>query len=487
MFTGSPQAQFVLVIWPVVVCFLFMQLPKQRAVIVSFLIAWLFLPHRTYFVFLGLPDYERISATCYSIFLATMIFDSQRLQSFKLGWLDIPMLVWCFCPLPSSLVNGLGLYDGVSQTLSQVVTWGFPYYLGRIYLNDLAGLRQMAITMFTGGLIYAPLCILETLISPQLHRIVYGYHPRADFSQNIRYGGYRPTVFMEHGLEVGVWMLAACMIGVWLWQAGVLKQFWKVPMIIIIPGLIVTFIMVKSTGAWGLFAIGLMVMFSAKWLRSGLLLWLLLGLIVFYLYMGVTGGFHGDDIVDFISQVINSDRAQSLEFRFDNEELLGDRAREQMVWGWGGWGRNRVREYNWAGELEDITVTDSLWIIAFGDRGVIGLFGLFGSFLFPVLLFCGFRYKPQTWFHPKVAPAAVLSVVLALYLFDCLLNAMVNPIYTLVCGGLVGLLLRPPESLSSKRKSVPRASSMPRRQRQTIAATKFQASTVNNLHPKFKR
>jgi hypothetical protein len=452
MSIGSPQAQLVLVIWPLIVCFLFIRYSQQRAVIISFLIAWLFLPHRTSFIFQGLPDYERISATCYSIFIATLIFDSKRFQSFKFGWLDIPMLVWCLCPFPSSLVNGLGAYDGIAQTLNQVVAWGFPYYLGRIYLNNLAGLRQMAIAMFTGGLIYIPLCLLEVRISPQLHNMAYGYHPRADFAQNIRYGGYRPTVFMEHGLEVGVWMLAASMIGVWLWQSGVLKRVWNIPMTVILPVLVATFVLVKSTGAWGLFAIGIMILFSAKWLRSGILLWLLLGGIVIYLILGVSGTFDGDGVVSFISETINPERAQSLGFRFNNEEILGEKAREQFLLGWGGWGRNRVFEYNRMGELEDITVTDSLWIIVFGNRGIIGLFGLIGTFLFPVILYCGVRYKPQTWFHPKIAPGAVLSVVLALYLFDCLLNAMMNPIYTFACGGLTGLLLNPPESLTNRRK-----------------------------------
>ncbi len=485
MFTGSPQAQFVLIIWPLVVCFLFIRYPKQRAVIVSFLIAWLFLPHRTYFIFLGLPDYERISATCYSIFLATFIFDSQRFQTFRFGWLDIPMLVWCFSPFPSSIVNGLGAYDGVSQTLTQVVTWGFPYYLGRIYLNDLAALRQMAMAIFSGGLIYIPLCLLETQISPQLHRWVYGYHPRADFSQNIRYGGYRPTVFMEHGLEVGVWMLAASLIGVWLWQAGVLKRFWGVPMTLILPVLVVTFIMVKSTGAWGLFALGLMILFSAKWLRSGFLLWSLLGIILFYLGTGVTGTFHGDGVVTMVSETLNPERAQSLEFRFDNEELLGERAREKMLWGWGGWGRNRVKEYGRSGELEDLTVTDSLWIIAFGNRGAIGLFCLYGTFLLPVVIFCGVRYKPHTWFHPKVAPGAVLSVVLALFLFDCLLNAMMNPIYTVACGGLTGLLLKPPETQKIKRKSVARSPSLGQ-PTHNLPRPKSQSSTLSSHSSKFR-
>src|SRR5438128_3480108 len=32
---------------------------------------------------------------------------------------------------------------------------------------------------------------------------------RSDFSQTKRWGGYRPVVFLDHGLAVGMWMLLA--------------------------------------------------------------------------------------------------------------------------------------------------------------------------------------------------------------------------------------------------------------------------------------
>jgi hypothetical protein len=42
--------------------------------------------------------------------------------------------------------------------------------------------------------------------------------------QTMRFGGWRPTVFMEHGLMVGMWMSMAAMIGLWLWWTGTLKR-----------------------------------------------------------------------------------------------------------------------------------------------------------------------------------------------------------------------------------------------------------------------
>lgn len=429
--------------WIPFVIYLFLRFPSHRAVIISFIVAWLFLPEAKY-EFSGIPDYSKMSATGYGILLATTIFDFERFRSFCPSWIDIPMLIWCLCPIASSLTNGLGLYDGFSSALSQTVTWGVPYFLGRIYLNNLIGLRQFAIGIFLGGLVYVPLCLYEIRMSPQLHRIVYGFFPHS-FAQTIRYGGYRPQVFMEHGLMVGVWMMTATLIGIWLWQAGIIKQIFGVPIKTLLIILGITFILSKSTGAYLLLALGLTILFTAKYLRTAFPLMLLIVTIVVYLQMGITGNFTQErqaQVVSFVSETINPDRAESLEFRFDNEHLLGEKARQRIVFGWGGWGRNRVYEENWRGELVDISVTDSLWIIAFGTNGIVGVASLFGTFLIPVFSFFWFRYPASTWFNPKVAPAAVLSVVLALYMLDCLLNAMINPIFALTCGGISGLVLK---------------------------------------------
>ena len=246
----SPQAQILMLLWLPIVVFLFLRFSPRKAVIISFLVAWLFLPQKAGFIFSGIPDYTRISATSYSIFFLTLFFDSQRLTRFKLTWLDLPMLILCICPFFSSISNGLGAYDGLSQTLSQIVSYGLPYFIGRLYFSDLVGLRQLAISIFISGLIYLPLCLYEIRMSPQLHRIVYGYFAHS-FAQTMRYGGFRPTVFMLHGLEVGMWMMAVTLIGIWLWQAKVIKTVTGVPIQWLLVVLTITFVLIKSTGAYG--------------------------------------------------------------------------------------------------------------------------------------------------------------------------------------------------------------------------------------------
>jgi hypothetical protein len=259
-----------------------------------------------------------------------------------------------------------------------------------------------------------------------------------------------------------MWMMAALLVAIWLWQSGIIKNFRNVPMNLIVPGLFVTHLLVRSTGAYLYMFYGLIILLTAKWLRSSFPLLLLISALSFYLYLGATGNFTGDkadQIISVATDIAGEDRAQSLKFRFDNEELLVEKALERMTFGWGGWGRNRVYDYNWADELVDVSVTDSLWIIAYGLNGVVGLSGVFGSIFLPALVFI-FRYPANTWFKPQIAPAAVIAVIVVLYGLDCCLNYQYNPVFTLASGGIAGLCLTNPEPIRPL-KSVKRTRKVP--------------------------
>ncbi|WP_019505645.1 hypothetical protein [Pleurocapsa sp. PCC 7319] len=444
----TPQAQLVTIAWTPFVIYLFHRFSSQKAVVISFIGGALFLPQLVEFPLPLIPDYTTLSAACYSVLLATCLCDRQRLRLYKFGWLDLPMIVWCLCPFASSITNGLGIYDGLSASLGTLVIYGVPYFLGRIYLNNLTGMRQLVIGIFLGGLIYVPLCLLEVAISPQLHNIIYGYHGIEEFTQSIRYGGFRPNVFMEHGLSVGMWMMAATLIGIWLWQANIIKKtggfnyVFHIAWCVLV--LLITFLLVKSTGAYLYLLLGVVILFVAKWFRTAIPLLVLIVMISSYIFLGATGALTGersDRVVSIAGNIVGPNRAQSLEFRLDNEEVLGEKARQKMIFGWGGWDRNRVFEFNYQGELKDTTITDSLWILAFGINGSVGLIAIFSSSLLPALSFFWLGYPASSWFNPKVAPAAMLATITTLYMLDCTLNNQFNPVFTLASGGIAGLVL----------------------------------------------
>lgn len=451
----TPQAQLAtLAIMPIVL-YLFKRFPAQQAVVIGFVGTWCFLPERADFNLPIVPAYGKISATSYAILLATFLFESERLSQFKFGWLDIFILLVCFVPFASSVSNGLGLYDGLVQSLASTVKYGIPYFTGRLYLNDLKGMRYLAIGMLISGLIYIPLCLYEGRFYAEVHRMVYGYSGnKGGFLQALRAGGYRPTVFMRHGLSVGMWMMATPLIAIWLWQAGTIKKIKNIPMNVWVFLLLITHVLQKSTGAYGYMIYGLLTLFSAKIGRTALPLLILIGIISFYLYLGPSGNFSGeraDRVVQIAADIAGADRAQSLEFRFNNEEILVEKAQQRMILGWGGWGRNRVYDYDWKGDWVDISVTDSLWIIMYGTNGIVGLIGVFGYSLVPALSFV-FCYPAKTWFNPKVAPAAVIAVINVLYVLDCCLNDQFNPVFTLASGGIAGIVVKRPEKFDLPQK-----------------------------------
>jgi len=415
--------------WIPIVLHLFSTRKSQDAVLITFLCAWLFLPNAEYH-FSGLPEYNKISATCIGILGGAWLFDRKRFSVIPLSYLDMPILIWCLAPFFSSLTNGLGFYDGFSCSLNQTVAWGLPYLVGKLYFSDIKSLNKLVAAMVIGGLLYVPLCLIEIRFSPQLHNWVYGFHQH-DFGQTMRHGGYRPMVFMEHGLMLGMWMISAAFAATWSIISGSCPTWLKHKSSLCLMTLLVTMILVKSTGALILYILGLIILIFLLWFRTKLPLYLLIILTLIYVGARSQGVWSGESLVYWAEKTINHERAQSLAFRLENEELIVRRARLRPWFGWADWGRWRV--FN--DEGEDITISDSLWVIVIGRNGIVGLSAMLAVFLMPCFrLF--WSKSSQELTGRDWGGAAVLSVLLVLYAIDCLFNAMINPFFAL-CAGAV--------------------------------------------------
>jgi hypothetical protein len=439
---GNVLVPVALVGWIPFVSWLFSRIHPRQAAAMAFALAWMFLPVAS-IPFKGLPDFTKVTATCSGILLASWIYDRERLLNFRLRAVDIPMLLWCTCPFLSSIFNGLGAYDGVSESMYQSFTWGLPYFVARIYFADLEGLNTLATVVFLGGLVYIPFCFVEMIMSPQLHRWTYGFHQHS-ILQSMRAGGFRPMVYMEHGLMVAMWMVSATMLGIWLYRAKILpdsidvpfgEYVRKIPFWLLLAGLFVTAALMKSSGAFILLLVGLSALFISTKTRTVFLVWLLLAIPPAYMVSRSTGWWNGENLSGFIAEKFSAERAQSLQFRFDNETLLIGKAMAGTFFGWGGWNRSRVFDE----DGRDLTVTDGLWIITLGTKGIYGLILLTMVIVQPVLMLL-YRSTPGQWAGREYGAISVMSVLLALYMIDNLLNGMVNPIFMLFNGGICGLL-----------------------------------------------
>jgi hypothetical protein len=425
--------------WIPICMALFTVLPARRAAMVCFLGGWLLLPVASYDLPM-LPAYTKISAASFGALLGVLVFDPNAFRNLRFSLLDAPMLAWCIAPFFSSITNGLGPYDGVAESLTQTIRWGIPYLIGRMYFDSPAALRELAIGVFIAGLLYMPLCLWEIRMSPQLHRQLYGYAPHA-FSMSIRFGGYRPTVFTQHGLALGMFMTAASLSGIWLWLTGAVRSIHRVPMWMLVPPLLATTFLGKSFGALVLLIGGVGALLSVKWLRLPVAIAAVALAPPAYMGARSVGGWDGQFLVQFAGAV-DATRAQSIDFRLHHEDLLIDKALRQPVFGWGGWGRSRVYD----DQGRDISITDGMWVLALGMNGVFGLAALSAAMILPVIVLWR-RMDPHQWGRPLGAGVAIFAILVSLYFADCLFNAMLNPLYPLAAGGLTALAaMRVPRS-----------------------------------------
>ena len=120
------------------------------------------------------------------------------------------------CPSLSALANGVPLAAGLAQSRYLVLAWGVPYLMGRLYLGDNESLRRLGLALVLAGLVYVPLGLLEFVVGPFLYGLVYGAHPY-QIEGAVRFVGYRPLIFLEHGNQLGIWIASAALAAVWLW------------------------------------------------------------------------------------------------------------------------------------------------------------------------------------------------------------------------------------------------------------------------------
>ncbi len=427
----------VMIGWIPVVILLFMSQPYRRAVLYAYLAAWLFLPPRMVYFLPGLPDYTKMSATTMGVLLATAIFDMDRLVRFRPRWFDLPMALWCIAPMFSSITNGLGAYDGASESFALVISWGAPYLVGRLYFNSFEGVREVAMAILIGGLIYVPLCLFEAKMSPQLHNWVYGYHQH-NWLDTMRMGGWRPTVFMQHGLAVGLWMVMATTLGIWLATSRCLRSIAGVPPWLYMTLLVVTTLFCRSMIALGLMllVLGILAMLRYPYTQWRPIVLIAIVIAPFYMFVRTTDIVPKEDILAPIRMLAGPERTYSIKTRLNSEGPMTQHAMAKPMFGHGGHGRFMPKIKG--GLVNDMwVIPDAMWTIKFAKHGLYGLFTMTAALLLPIFLLWR-NLPPSLWTDPRYAYAAALAAVLLLFTYDCLLNAMENPVVLLASGALCG-------------------------------------------------
>ncbi len=427
---------------------------KRHAVVFSFVVGWLFLPS-TAFPIPGWPDYTKATAVGISVLLGISLFDFNRLVKFRPSIYDIPVVLLVLCGAISARANGDSLYTAGSEIVGASVLWLIPYFVGRLYFNDFEGMKVLGRGIVYGGLAYVPFLLFEIRMSPRLSEYVYGFGGRANFLENYGALGWKPLVFMNTSFETTMFMAISTLICVSFMLTRAQKHIFGFPMWCYVGGFFVMTIACKVWSGIILMMGGLSLMLFIRYFPWRIALLAFVMVVPCYVATRVSGLWNGMSAVELVSKV-STRRSESLLTRMENENLLIERAKMKPAFGWGGYGRSRIR--NERGE--DITRTDGLWIIIFGKNGFLGLMGFIGVLLLPLGLFM-LRYKPKMWRDPVMAGAIPMFLMVGLFAIDSIVNAILNPFYVLAVGGLV--MLRP------VRRRVPRSAEVVMAERQMDA------------------
>jgi hypothetical protein len=432
-------AYFALFSWPVVCIVLFVRLPVEKAAIWSMLAGYLLLPSAMTVDVPGMPPLDKFSIPSLVTILLCWMKGTKAppprrslVIYFLLGLFIVSPIFTTFTnnyelQVGNKSLPGFYLMDGVKYSLQNAIAIA-PFFIGMRFLStpDARALLLKAIP--TAALFYSIPMWIEIRLSPQFHRWVYGYHPHS-FVQQYRDGGFRPVVFLGHGLEVALFTSLAVVGAIICARAK--WQFFGRPASYVASYLAILLVFCKTLGA-GLYVIvaAPIALFTRPktWVRASLAILIVLCAYPLLRANDIIPVHHISDFADSISK----DRNASLNLRLTNEDSLLARANEKPFLGWGSWGRNRIYQ---AGTGEDLSVTDGLWIIQFGSLGWLGYLSLFGLFAASVWQARGAVRGPMTQDSIVVGG---LSLLLAVNALDLIPNSNLRPFTYLISGTIAG-------------------------------------------------
>lgn len=418
---------------PLVSLALFAAFKQRRAVVWTYLISFLFLPMAG-IAMPGNLSYDKVAAASLSVLAGLVLFGLPQVMSYRPMWPDLAALALTVAPACSSISNHLPINDTLVGLISNVLTWGIPYFAARVVIRTQEDVLALFSDCAVGGLIYIPFCLFEIKFSPRLHFDLYGFYQHS-LAQVTRFGGFRPMVFMQHGLSVGLWMCVAAFVAYGFWRLNVTRRISRMLPRTAFWLLAITAVLCRSMGALFLLlvAVGALEVYRRQaGLRNAVLL-TVIAATPLYVAARILGVMSGERIVS-AAMLVSSDRADSFEFRLKNEDALVGVAREKPLFGWRTWAftQEAIADAQ-PDDAPSKIVTDGLWILLYAQNGLFGICAFFAMMLGPPASAI-LRNR-----DPRARPNGLLAIgtlVVVMHVADCIPNAMLSPVYVLCAGGL---------------------------------------------------
>ena len=436
-------AYLALFSWPIVAFIAFRRFEVPLAVLFTLIFGFLFLPTQVEvdlpilpafnkdtipaftalaLIYLGFPKPLKAARTIALIpksFFARLCLVTLIVGTFLTVFTNQDPLVYGTTRLP-----GLRIYDGFSMILSLLSTL-IPFALAHKFFAHPDRQRLFLKFLLLAALIYSFLALYEVRMSPQLNNIIYGFFPH-NFLQHIRGNGFRPLVFLSHGLVLATFFTLAVLAAMGLTRLEANNQ--KTKMFLAGIWLLITLIMCKSLGAlWITLLLFLPVLFLS--VRMQLLVAAGFAIIIMAYPMLRSGGYIPVERINAYAESVNPQRAASLRVRFDNEAAFLEKVKERPVFGWGGYGRSRV----FTSYGTDTSIADGSWIITLGVGGWVRYLALFGLLCIPMLLLFFNRRNLNL-------ETSIIALMLTANVIDLIPNSSQTPLTWMLAGSLWGRL-----------------------------------------------
>ncbi|MFZ1469963.1 MAG: hypothetical protein WAT09_13450 [Paracoccaceae bacterium] len=435
-------AYAMLLVWPFVTWQLYRRMDPARALIWTILAGYLILPPLTKFDFPVVPDFDKDSipalmALGMSVFILrdrVGFVPSGTMGRFLVAFFILSPFVTVLSNADPILildgddVPGMKAYDSIAAMANHVI-YALPLFLGRRYLATPEAARALIAALVVAGLAYSVPMLIESRFSPQMNIWFYGFFQH-DFFQTIRQGGYRPVVFLPHGLWVAMFALISLVASTVVLRKGPAEM--RPKQLLVMLYLLFMLVICKSAGVmvYALVMLPLIVLAPRRWQ----VLFAALIAVVVMVYPLLRGAHLVplDAILDY-ARGLSPERAWSLQFRFENEEILLLRAEERPWFGWGGYARNFTHNPV-TGEI--LNIADGAWVIQIGTYGWLGYVAEFGLLCLPLwLLGREALVQRSAAFAPEVAG---LALIFAFNMLDLLPNGTLVPVSWLIAGALLG-------------------------------------------------
>ena len=445
-------ASLMLLLWPLVSLVLFRRLPLERAILWCILAGYMILPPVAEFDLPLVPDMDKFTIPSIMAFVLCVGLLRKKVPLLPRHPLaKVLTLLFVLAVIPTVMTNGdpvifevladadpivfitdmlpgLRWRDLGSVMINQVIIL-MPFLLARRYLSSPEGQKELLLAFCIAGLAYSIPSLFEIRFSPQINTTIYGFFQH-DFSQTMRQGGFRPIVFMPHSLWLALFMFSAVLATVALARVAQARDrvrlsfaavylFWGVGAVqeFCLAGL---WLELCAAGGTGLTALA----------NSGRHRF---GLDRNHLPDAAHLGLIPTEAILAQAEAISAERAQSLGYRFDNEAMMLGRAAEKPWFGWGGWGRNLVRELETGAIL---SIPDGHWILVFGTLGWLGYLAEMGLLSLSIFLLGIEIHRRGT---KEISPYATpIALILAATMVDMMLNDTLVPMTWLCVGSVLG-------------------------------------------------